>query len=282
VPRTNGSCRIYRADMVSISICPTVVLSCLSLSSKSRLSYLWSLSRRRARDMVLRRGAENRKTVREDVALRFLRGTGIEIGALDFPLRVPADARVSYVDYLDGAALREAYGSTLLPGRTLVVPDVVDDGERLKSFTDSSLDFVIANHMLEHVQDPIAALQHHLRVLRPGGVLYLALPDARFTFDAPRKRTTIEHLLRDHRDGPHISRREHYEECAHLIEGHRGEILTKRMQEMEAQDLRPHFHVWEPLTFAGFLAALDLPCSLELLRASAGEFVVVLRKGSSS
>jgi hypothetical protein len=37
---------------------------------------------------------------------------------------------------------------------------VVDDGTRLASFADGSLDFVIANHMLEHFEDPIAALEH--------------------------------------------------------------------------------------------------------------------------
>jgi SAM-dependent methyltransferase len=132
--------------------------------------------------------------------------------------------------------------------------------------------------MLEHVEDPIAALQHQLRVLRPGGVLYLTLPDARQSFDAPRERTTTEHLLRDHREGPQISRRAHYEECARLIEGHRGETVGKRAQEMEARGIRPHFHVWEPLTFAGFLATVDLSCSLELLQASIEEFIVVMRK----
>jgi SAM-dependent methyltransferase len=55
--------------------------------------------------------------------------------------------------------------------------------------------------MLEHVEDPIAALEHQLRVLKPGGTLYLTLPDARSSFDSPRQRTTVEHLLRDHRDG---------------------------------------------------------------------------------
>jgi SAM-dependent methyltransferase len=127
-------------------------------------------------------------------------------------------------DYLDGAVLRATYDDTLREGRSLVVPDVVDDGTRLASFANASLDFVVANHMLEHVEDPIVALQHQLRVLRPGGVLYLTLPDARETFDAPRKRTTVEHLLRDHHEGPQVSRREHYEECARLIEGHNGEI----------------------------------------------------------
>jgi SAM-dependent methyltransferase len=219
-----------------------------------------------------------RKTIRADVALRFLRGDGIEIGALDFPLRLPRGARVRYVDYVDEAGLREEHSSTLRAGRPLVVPDVVDDGARLGSFEDASLDFVVSNHMLEHVEDPIAALEHQLRVLRQDAVLYLTLPDARDNFDAQRERTTVEHLLRDHHEGPEISRREHYEECAYFIEGHRDGILARRVQEMEAEHLHPHFHVWEPVTFAGFLAALDLPFSLELLQAGVGEFVTVLRK----
>jgi len=232
---------------------------------------------RQARDIVLGR-TPDRKTIREDVALRFLRGEGIEIGALDFPLRLPRGARARYVDHLAEAGLREVYSTTLSQGRPLVVPDVVDDGSNLGSFADASLDFVVANHMLEHVEDPIAALEHQLRVLRAGGVLYLTLPDAGKSFDAPRKRTTVEHLLRDHREGPQVSRREHYEECARLIEHQSAENLATRVREMEAEDLRPHFHVWEPSTFAGFLAALDLPFSLELLQASVDEFVVVLRK----
>jgi SAM-dependent methyltransferase len=226
--------------------------------------------------MVLRRNATDPKTIREDVALRYLKGDGIEIGPLDYPLRLPREARVRYVDYLDAAGLRKAYSGTLRAGRPLIAPDIVDDGARLASSADGSLDFVIANHMLEHVEDPIAALEHQLRVLRPGGILYLTLPDARHSFDSSRQRTTVEHLLRDHRDGPEVSRSEHYEECARLIEGHSGENLTRRVREMEAEGLRPHFHVWEPITFAGFLAALDLPFSLELLQASTGEFLVVL------
>jgi SAM-dependent methyltransferase len=201
---------------------------------------LWR-ARRAGRDMVLRRGASDPKTLREDVALRYLKGNGIEIGALDYPLRLPRQAQVRYVDYLNATGLHKAYSSTLRAGRPLVVPDIVDDGARLASFADASLDFVIANHMLEHVEDPIAALEHQLRVLKPGGILYLTLPDARDSFDSARTRTTVEHLLRDHRDGPEVSRSEHYEECARLIEGHNGENLTTRVREMETEGLHPHF-----------------------------------------
>lgn len=229
------------------------------------------------RDAVIL-GGTDRKTVREDIALRFLSCEGIEIGALDFPLRMPRSARVQYVDYLEPRALERAHSQTLAQGRPLVKPDVVDDGTRLGSFADSSLDFVVANHMLEHAEDPIGALKHQLRVLRPRGVLLLSLPDARHSFDAARPLTSVEHLLRDHELGPEQSRREHFEECAHIIESRQGGEIGARADEMEAEGMRPHFHVWVPLTFAAFLAATELPCSLALLQESVGEFVVVLRK----
>ncbi len=228
--------------------------------------------------MLLRSGESDRKVIRDDIAARFLRGDGIEIGALDFPQRLPRGARVQYVDNLDEAGLCRVHNRTLREGRPLITPDVVDDGACLSSFADASLDFVIANHMLEHVEDPIAALEHQLRILKPNGILYLSLPDARESFDAPRPRTTVEHLMRDHREGPKISRREHYAECARYIEGHRGEILKRRIREMESEHLHPHFHVWEPITFASFLAALDLPFAFELLQTGVEEFVVVIRK----
>jgi SAM-dependent methyltransferase len=244
----------------------------------SRAEHVVRRLQREARDVVVRRATSDRKTLREDVAARYLAGDGIEIGALDFPLRIPRGARVRYVDYLDERGLRAAYAVNLQAGRRLTAPDVVDDGARLSRFADWSLDFVVANHMLEHVEDPIGALGHQLRVLRRRGILLLTLPDARQTFDAPRERTSVEHLLRDHREGPAVSRRAHFEECARLIEGHGAETLEGRIAEMEAEHLRVHFHVWEPRTFAGFLAALEAPFSLELIQASVLEFVVVLRK----
>src|SRR5580704_9848297 len=101
------------------------------------------------------------------------------------------------------------------------------------------------------------------------------------SFDARRRRTTPEHMLRDHHEGPQVSRREHYIECARDIEGHGGDTLTVRVREMEAEELRPHFHVWEPMTFAEFLAALDLPFSLDLLQVGVGEFLTILRRRGS-
>jgi SAM-dependent methyltransferase len=233
--------------------------------------------RRELRDDVVRRGG-GRKTTREDVAARYLTGDGIEIGALNFPLRVPRRARVRYVDREPLDRLVENYGG-LYPGTALVAPDVVDDGEVLGAFADGSADFIVANHMLEHTEDPIGTLTAHLRVVRPGGVLYYALPDARVTAeDRDRGRTSPEHLLRDHAEGPAVSRREHYEEWVRLAERFAEEDVPARAAELESQRANIHFHVWEPRTFAAFVCALELPFELELLQRNGPEFLVVLRR----
>jgi SAM-dependent methyltransferase len=55
------------------------------------------------------------------------------------------------------------------------------DAERLP-FADDSFDKVLASEVLEHLTDDCAALVEMARVLRPGGVLAISVPNARFPF----------------------------------------------------------------------------------------------------
>src|SRR5215218_5051715 len=89
---------------------------------------------------------------REGIAKGYILGSGLEIGGLNAPLRVPGAARVRYVDRAPVPELRKQYPE--LDGQPLVETDVIDDGERLGTIPDASEDFVIANHFLEHCQDP--------------------------------------------------------------------------------------------------------------------------------
>jgi SAM-dependent methyltransferase len=217
----------------------------------------------------------NWAATRDDLAFRYLHGDGLEIGALYRPQRVPGDARVRFVDHGGVEELRRVY-----PDHDWVQePDVVDEAERLDKFGDESLDFVIANHVLEHVEDPVAALTAFIRVLRPGGIVFRTLPDPRYSFDGRRERTTVAHVLRDHREGPETSRREHYEEWAHIVEGlvDPGDI-ERRTAEFAGEGTRNHFHVWELGTFIELLFALELPVAIEAAQATEPEFAVVLRK----
>ena len=52
----------------------------------------------------------------------------------------------------------------------------VADAEALP-YTDGSMDFVIASHVIEHMLDPVETLQEWKRVLKPEGKIFFALPD---------------------------------------------------------------------------------------------------------
>ena len=58
-----------------------------------------------------------------------------------------------YVDRMGVGELRAHYPE--LEQYELVTPDVVDDGESLTTVAADSVDFVVANHLIEHCQDPI-------------------------------------------------------------------------------------------------------------------------------
>jgi hypothetical protein len=125
--------------------------------------------------VVLRAGTGKSLLTRETIARTYLRGEGIEIGALHRPLPVPKNARVKYVDRVSRRELANQYPE--LDPRQMVDVDIVSDGETLDSVADESQDFVIANHFLEHCQNPILAVENMLRVLRLEGIAYLAVPD---------------------------------------------------------------------------------------------------------
>ncbi|MGH9160258.1 MAG: class I SAM-dependent methyltransferase, partial [Vicinamibacteraceae bacterium] len=102
---------------------------------------------------------------------RRLTGSGIEIGALSRPLQTHPGMKVRYVDRQSLAGLRAEYHELhLFP---FTAPDIVDDAHTLGTLPDAAEDFVIAAHLLEHMRDPIGALESWCRVVRPGGLVYL-------------------------------------------------------------------------------------------------------------
>jgi predicted SAM-dependent methyltransferase len=216
------------------------------------------------------------------VADRYLRGEGLEIGALQDPLPLPRGARARYVDIAPTEELRKLYPRK--KRRHLVEVDIVDDGETLRSVANDTQDFVVANHFFEHVEDPIATLRNLLRVVRPGGVVYLSIPDKRFIFDKDRETTSFEHLVRDHEQGPEVSRRAHYEDVVRNAEKVAEEAAVEaRVAVLEWQEYRIHFHCWTQTEILELLVKLQrrpgFPgFDVEHFAKNEDEMVLVLRK----
>jgi predicted SAM-dependent methyltransferase len=216
---------------------------------------------------------------RYSLAFLYLQGNGIEIGALHNPLRVSPRAKVRYVDRMTVADLRRQYPE--LNDKKLVPVDIVADGELLEGIDDASQEFVIANHFVEHCQNPLLALENMFRVLRVDGVLYLALPDKRFTFDRLRQVTALEHLLRDYTEGPEWSRREHFQEWVRLVNGVTDPVMMERqVEQLLAMEYSIHYHVWtqrEMMELLLYLAKQYL-FDIEAMLRRKDEVIFVLRR----
>lgn len=117
-----------------------------------------------------------------DIAPKLLKGIGTEIGAYLTP--IPGISPI-YVDkfevYIGSPCKADYYG------------DVVD-----LPFLDNSLDYIANSHVFEHTANPVKALVEWYRVLKPGGIVYLVIPDKNHTFDLPRKTTPIQHMIDDY------------------------------------------------------------------------------------
>jgi SAM-dependent methyltransferase len=245
-----------------------------------RATNRWNRIKARLATPFLRRLLRRRShlELREELARRYIRGDGIEVGALNAPLRLPDCANARYVDRAPGNALRTMYSSDI----RVQSPDIVSDLETLDGIGDASLDFVIANHVLEHVENPLQALAAVSRVLHRDGIAFITLPDKRFTFDKRRAITPLQHIIRDFNEGPRCSRREHYRDWVKNVERLAATKVERRATVLQNQGENIHFHVWdfaamrEMFDYAATALLIDLV--VEHARENRGEVVWVLRR----
>jgi SAM-dependent methyltransferase len=151
--------------------------------------------------------------------------------------------------------------------------DFLSDARALP-LTEAALDYLCSSHVLEHVPDPISALLEWHRVLRPGGWLYLIVPDKRFTFDAPRAVTSVAHLRRDFLRGATAANSpEHIDEFVYQTDWAKlhpewpaterpgRQAASEREYRERLRDGRPidvHFHTFTPDSLRATLDAAGL------------------------
>lgn len=213
---------------------------------------------------------------RIELAEKYIRGRGIEIGGLHYPLEVPIGARVTYVDRLPP---EEAHPDVK---HLVKIKDlVIDDAERLDKFSTNSLDFIIANHVIEHCQDPIGTLWMWANHLTSGGIIFAAVPEKTQTFDAPRAITTLAHLQDDAHNGVgQTNDAEHYREWLSLIDKVEEPELTRRVAQCVRDRANIHFHVWDNAAMRELLAYVAEPRLIELVEfvPNGAETIWILRK----
>ena len=128
-------------------------------------------------------------------------------------------------------------------------------------FHDHSLDYVLASHVLEHVANPVRALAEWYRVVRPGGIIYLIVPDRRRTWEHARELTPVDHMIDDFTRGTTASDATHIDEFVFQadwslfspetsvedVPAKQAELARTMHWAVEhGEEINIHFHTFEP------------------------------------
>ena len=188
---------------------------------------------------------------------------GAEVGPCGMPTPLPGGARAVYVDFTTD---RRAYENECFRGRRIPVPTIADDAQRLHTVEDKKFDFLIGNHVLEHVPDFLLAIENWVRVVNPGGVVLFAVPDvcdANYrTGERLRLLTRPRHFFHEYARRRYA---DHRKEAALSMWGV-GKPLDARdfspseLQRIQATNLtaRPkaaHLHTWTPASMCRVVRA---------------------------
>jgi SAM-dependent methyltransferase len=150
--------------------------------------------------------------VRKELSFKYIRGEGIEIGALHQSLPIPINVKIHYVDRLEYESSLDRYAELLK--EEVIRPDIIDDAYSLETIKNESFDFCICNHVFEYMRDPIGAFINWMRILKPGGILYISIPDAGNPLDKGRPVTSLQHIIEDSTTFDITKERQHFFENA--------------------------------------------------------------------
>lgn len=90
------------------------------------------------------------------LARKYLSGKGLEVGAMNAPVRLPRNTTVQYVDIATREESIQKFPE--LDPSDIVDIDYIANGFTLQGVPDGQFDFLIANHVLEHSPNPIGVL----------------------------------------------------------------------------------------------------------------------------
>jgi SAM-dependent methyltransferase len=133
---------------------------------------------------------------------------------------------------------------------------------------DNQFDFLLSSHSLEHIANPIKALNHWRRVLKENGRLVLILPDSSVTFDRKRPITNLEHLIEDFKNDVQEDDETHFNEVIDLHDMDLDKALGSRdiLKERTIQNLSyraVHHHVFNFELIKGLLSYIGFEVELQ-------------------
>ena len=93
---------------------------------------------------------------------------------------------------------------------------IISDGSNLPMIADGKYDFLLSCHSIEHIANPIKAINEWKRIIKDNGYILLVVPHKDTTFDHNRPVTKLEHLVADFENNTGEDDTTHFEEVITL------------------------------------------------------------------
>lgn len=133
-----------------------------------------------------------------------LDGKGIEVAPYFKPILRKSEADILIIDVFDTEELRRRAAADPLIDDAMIPNiepvDFVGDASNIEALVGGAglagqIDFVLSSHNFEHLPNPVKFLRGCQAILRPGGVISMAVPDGRACFDFYRMPTRLADWL---------------------------------------------------------------------------------------
>lgn len=120
----------------------------------------------------------------------------------------------------------------------------------LAPIANSSYDFVLGSHSLEHIANPVKAIKEWIRVTKPGATFIILLPHYKYTFDRRRQVTPVSHMFEDFERNTSENDETHFSEILrfHDLALHPAPINHAQLQAGILDNFRmrcAHHHVFD-------------------------------------
>lgn len=121
----------------------------------------------------------------------------VEIGALATPTLPPHEFDIKFIDYTTRDALIiEHANNKKMRIESIVHVDYPIQTHNYSEYISDRFDLAIANHVIEHIPDIVRWFQGLYNLLNKGGLLFLSIPDKRYTFDYLKRESNFVDIYR--------------------------------------------------------------------------------------
>jgi SAM-dependent methyltransferase len=119
----------------------------------------------------------------------------LEIGPFLNPTFTTGDGRIKTVDYFSTQELQNQAKKLGRNPQEVLNVDFICRNEKYNEIIHEKFDAIVACHVVEHVIEFIKYFKNMENLLNDDGILFIVLPDKRYSFDKFRQNTDISHLI---------------------------------------------------------------------------------------